>query len=105
MLTRVGALIARLCGVSCTLRGASYLLHRLGFTPRVPVRRAAERDEAKIAGRRSRTWSKVRDLSAATRARICFEGRVRAGAAAAGSPLLGPPRAHPGYPRGSQWPA
>jgi putative transposase len=59
-LARGTALIARLCGVSYTLRGTSYLLHRLGFTPQVPVHRAAERDEAKIAAWRSQTWAKVR---------------------------------------------
>jgi transposase len=46
--------------VSYTLRGASYLLHRMGFSPQVPVHRAAERDEAKIAAWRAETWAKVR---------------------------------------------
>jgi hypothetical protein len=90
--------------VSYTLRGTSYLLHGLGFTPQVPVRRAAERDEAKIAGWRSQTWAKVRDLSAATGAWICFEDE----SGQAQPPVArtwGRPRAHPGYPRGSQWPA
>jgi transposase len=59
-LARVAVLIARLFGVSYTLRGASYLLHRLGFTPQVPARRAAERDEDAIAEWRSQTWAKVR---------------------------------------------
>jgi transposase len=59
-LARVTVLIVRLCGVSYTLRGTSYLLHRLGFSPQVPVHRAAERDEAKIAEWRSQTWAKVR---------------------------------------------
>jgi putative transposase len=59
-LARVAALITRLFGVSYTLRGVSYLLHRMGFSPQVPVRRAAERDEAKIAEWRSLTWAKVR---------------------------------------------
>ena len=54
------ALIARLFGVRYTLRGTSYLLHRLGFTPQVPAHRAAERDEAAIAAWRSQTWAKVR---------------------------------------------
>jgi putative transposase len=35
-LARVAALITRLFGVSYTLRGASYLLHQLGFNPQVP---------------------------------------------------------------------
>ncbi len=43
-----------------TLRGTSYLLHRLGYTPQVPVHRAAQRDEAKIAAWRAVTWAKVR---------------------------------------------
>jgi putative transposase len=59
-LARVAALIARLCGVSYTLRGTSYLLHRLGFSPQVPVHRAAERDEDAIAAWRAVTWAKVR---------------------------------------------
>ena len=54
---RAAMLIARLCGVSYTLRGTSFLLHRLGYSPQVPVRRAAERDEVKIAAWRSQTWA------------------------------------------------
>ena len=38
-LARVAALIARLFGVPYTLRGVSYLLHRLGFTPQVTAHR------------------------------------------------------------------
>jgi putative transposase len=38
----------------------SYLLHRIGFSWQVPARRAAERDEAKIAAWRAETWAKVR---------------------------------------------
>jgi transposase len=59
-LARVAALITRLFGVSYTLRGVSYLLHRLGFTPQVAARRAAERDEDAIAAWRSQTWAKAR---------------------------------------------
>jgi putative transposase len=59
-LARVAALITRLFSVSYTLRGVSYLLHRLGFSPQVPAHRAAERDEAKIAEWRTETWAKVR---------------------------------------------
>ena len=43
-----------------TLRGTSYLLHCLGFTPQVPVHRAAERDEQAIAAWRTQTWVKLR---------------------------------------------
>ena len=59
-LARAVALAARLFGVSCTLRGMSFLLHRLGFSPQVPVHRAVERDEAAIAEWRAVTWAKAR---------------------------------------------
>jgi putative transposase len=38
----------------------SYLLHRNGFTPQVPARRAIERDEDAIAEWRAVTWQKAR---------------------------------------------
>ena len=59
-LARVTALAERLFDVPYTLRGVSYLLHRLGFTPQVPAHRAFERDEDAIAAWRSATWAKVR---------------------------------------------
>ena len=59
-LARAAALIARLFHVRYTLRGTSYLLHRMGFSPQVPPFRAAERDEAAIAAWRAGTWAKVR---------------------------------------------
>jgi transposase len=59
-LARVGALIARLFHQRHTPRGVSYLLHRLGWSPQVPVHRAAERDEKKIIQWRRETWSRVR---------------------------------------------
>jgi transposase len=59
-LARVTALIGRLFHVRYTLRGTSYLLRRIGFTPQVPVHRAAERDEDAIGAWRAVTWAKVR---------------------------------------------
>ena len=59
-LARAAALVMRLFGVSYTLRGVSFLLHRLGFSPQVPVHRAFERDEDAVAAWRSATWAKVR---------------------------------------------
>jgi transposase len=59
-LARVAALIRRLFGADYTLRGVSYLLHRIGWTPQVPTRRAVERDEDAIAAWRTTTWAKVR---------------------------------------------
>jgi transposase len=58
-LARVAALTGRLFHVRYTLRGVSYLLHRIGFSPQVPVHQTAERDEAAIAWR-AQTWAKVR---------------------------------------------
>ena len=59
-LARVTTLIGRLFHVRYTLRGASYLLHRLGYTPQVPVHRAAERNEAAITAWKTTTWVKLR---------------------------------------------
>ncbi|WP_348534165.1 winged helix-turn-helix domain-containing protein [Kitasatospora sp. MAA19] len=35
-------------------------MHRLGFTPQVPVRRATERDEQAVAAWREATWEEVK---------------------------------------------
>jgi transposase len=59
-LPRITVLIGRLFHVRYTERGVSYLLHRIGWTPQVPVHRAAERDEQAIAAWREETWSRVR---------------------------------------------
>ena len=59
-LARAVALTARLFGVCYSLRGMSFLLHRLGFTPQVPAHRAVERNEDAIAEWRTVTWAKVR---------------------------------------------
>jgi len=59
-LPRITTLIGRLFHVRYTERGVSYLLHRIGWSPQVPVHRAAERDEAAIAAWREVTWSRVR---------------------------------------------
>jgi transposase len=55
-LARVADLIARLFHVRYTLRGVSYLLHRMGFSPQVPAHWAVERDEDAIATWRQETW-------------------------------------------------
>jgi len=86
-LARIARLIGRLFHVSYTLRGTSYLLHRMGWSPQVPAHRAArcsscsvrsgraahrgapgravavravERDKDKVAAWRTETWAKVR---------------------------------------------
>ncbi|WP_425569461.1 helix-turn-helix domain-containing protein [Nonomuraea salmonea] len=55
-LARVTALIGRLFHVTYTPRGVSYLLHRLGWSPQAPQRKAAERDEEAIATWMKDTW-------------------------------------------------
>jgi putative transposase len=55
-LARVADLIARLFHTRYTLRGVSYLLHRMGFSPQVPAHRATERDEEAIVTWRKETW-------------------------------------------------
>lgn len=59
-LARVAKLIGRLFHVSYTLRGASYLLHRMGWTPQKPIHRAIERNEDKVTTWRTETWAKIR---------------------------------------------
>jgi transposase len=59
-LARIAMLIGRLFHVRYTLRGTSYLLHRIGFSPQMPARRAAERDEKAIAAWRTESWARVR---------------------------------------------
>lgn len=56
-LARVADLIARMFHVRYTLRGVSYLLHRMGFSPQIPAHRAIERDEQAIATWRREAWS------------------------------------------------
>jgi transposase len=46
--------------VEYTLAGMAVLLHRLGWSVQVPARRAAERDEDKIARWREDTWPVIK---------------------------------------------
>ncbi|MFC8271381.1 winged helix-turn-helix domain-containing protein [Streptomyces sp. NPDC057271] len=41
-------------------RRVSHLLHRLGWSPQVPVHRAVERDEQAVTRSRTEGWSRVR---------------------------------------------
>lgn len=59
-LARVATLIKKLFGVSSSLKGISLLLHRMDYSPQVPVHRAAERGEAKIAEWREATWPQIK---------------------------------------------
>ncbi|HEU5353766.1 MAG TPA: winged helix-turn-helix domain-containing protein [Actinocrinis sp.] len=57
---RVATLIGRLFHVRYTVRGATYLLHRLGFSAQVPLHRAAERDEQAVTTWKESTWSEIK---------------------------------------------
>ncbi|MEV6054318.1 winged helix-turn-helix domain-containing protein [Streptomyces sp. NPDC052107] len=57
---RVAALIGRKFHVSYSVSGATRLMRRLGFTPQVPARRAAERDEQAVTAWKETTWAEVK---------------------------------------------
>ncbi|MFJ1709962.1 winged helix-turn-helix domain-containing protein [Kitasatospora sp. NPDC088346] len=57
---RVATLIGRKFHVTYSVSGATRLMRRLGFTPQVPARRAAERDERAVAAWQEVTWAEVK---------------------------------------------
>ena len=59
-LSRVAEQAWQRFGVEYTLAGMAVLLHRLGWSVQVPARRAAERDEGKIARWREDTWPVIK---------------------------------------------
>jgi transposase len=59
-LARIADQVWRRFGVEYTLAGMDVLLHRIGWSVQVPARRAAERDEDKIAGWREETWPVIK---------------------------------------------
>ncbi len=60
-LARIAELVRRRFRVGYTLAGMDLLLHRIGWSVQVPARRAAERDEARIAAWREETWPVVKE--------------------------------------------
>jgi transposase len=59
-LARIAEVIRGRFKVEYTLAGVDLLLHRIGWSVQVPARRAAERDEARIAAWRQETWPVVK---------------------------------------------
>ena len=59
-LARIAELIERHFAITYTLRGVSYLLHRIGYSQQIPTRRAIERDPEAIASWHRRRWPSVR---------------------------------------------
>src|SRR3954447_17418804 len=59
-LPRIAKVVRERFGVDYTLPGMDLLLHRLGWSVRVPARWAAERDEQRIAAWREETWPQIK---------------------------------------------
>jgi len=59
-LARIAEQARRRFGVEYTLAAMDVLLHRIGWSVQVPARRAAERDEARIARWREETWPVIK---------------------------------------------
>jgi Winged helix-turn helix len=71
-LARISDQVWRRLGVEYTLAGMDLLLHRIGWSVRVPARRAAERDEDQIARWREEAWPAIR-AAADLGAWLCFQ--------------------------------
>ncbi|WUS66843.1 winged helix-turn-helix domain-containing protein [Kitasatospora sp. NBC_01246] len=56
----MATLIGRRFHVSYSVSGATRLMHRLGFSPQVPARRVAERDERAVTTWKEATWTEVK---------------------------------------------
>ncbi|MEU1536052.1 winged helix-turn-helix domain-containing protein [Streptomyces fagopyri] len=76
--------VGREVHVSHSVSGATRLLRRLGFSPQVPARRGAERDERAVAGWEEAAWDEVKE-----------PGRT-AGATSASRTTQASPRSRPG---------
>jgi transposase len=72
-LARIADQVWQRFGVEYTLAGMDVLLHRLGWSVQVPARRAAERDEDKIAWWREETWPVIKRTAADLGAWLVFE--------------------------------
>jgi transposase len=70
---RAAELIERMFAVHYTPRGATLLLHRMGWSVQQPVHRAVERDEQAVRCWREEHWPKIVEKAAAEGAWVCFE--------------------------------
>ncbi|WP_443056868.1 IS630 family transposase [Streptomyces sp. MT206] len=71
--SRVATLIGRKFHVTYSVSGATRLMHRLGFSPQVPARRVAERDEQAVKVWRVATWAEVKGSGRPGGGYVCFE--------------------------------
>ncbi|MFJ9759512.1 winged helix-turn-helix domain-containing protein [Streptomyces sp. NPDC101149] len=58
---RVATLIGRKFHVFYNVSGATRLMHRIGFSPQVPARRVAERDESAVTAWKEATRAEVKE--------------------------------------------
>ncbi|MFE5947966.1 winged helix-turn-helix domain-containing protein [Streptomyces sp. NPDC056480] len=56
----MATLIGRKFHVSCSVPGATRLMHRLGFSAQVPARRVAERDEQAVTVWKEAIWAEAK---------------------------------------------
>ncbi|MEU8033626.1 winged helix-turn-helix domain-containing protein [Streptomyces sp. NPDC049099] len=59
-LVRIAEVVRRRFGVEYTLAGLDLLLHRIGWSVQVPSRKAAERNEVKIAAWKDEQWPVIK---------------------------------------------
>jgi transposase len=59
-LARIAEVVRRRFGVEYTLAGLDLLLHRIGWSVQVPSRKAAERNEEKIAAWKDEQWPVIK---------------------------------------------
>nr|WP_248845535.1 winged helix-turn-helix domain-containing protein [Streptomyces griseorubiginosus] len=57
---RVAALTGRKFHVAYCVSGVTRLMHRLAFSPQVPARRVAERDDQAVTSWKEATWAEVK---------------------------------------------
>jgi hypothetical protein len=91
-LARIAAVIRELFGRDYTLRGVSYLLHRIGWSPQVPVHRAAERDEEAINTWVKETWPRLKQQPPPRGSVDLLRRRIRAVTETTQGPHLGTTR-------------
>src|SRR3954454_11344697 len=94
-LPRIAEVVRTRFGVDYTLAGLDLLLHRLGWSVRVPARHAAERNEERITVWREATWPEIKDGGGPGRL-AGLRRRVRPGPEAAEGTHLGAAGSHPG---------
>ncbi|WP_417801371.1 winged helix-turn-helix domain-containing protein, partial [Streptomyces cinereospinus] len=58
---RVATLVGGKFHVSYSVSGATRLMHRLAFSPQVPARRVAERDEQAVTAWKEATWAEAKE--------------------------------------------